>query len=397
MNEDNLQHLLEKATLINTKYQDIAKITGENFNVFNILGVESEEVRTHSAFLGELLNPNGSHGMKECFLKLFCEHLNLKWFDYTNALLEIEKYTGRITDDCKQGGNIDILITDTKNNNAIIIENKVYAPDQECQLLRYHNYGNNRKFKEFTLFYLTLDGKEASTFSKCELAESDYEKISYSEQIIRWLTECKEKAVDRSLLRETIAQYINLVKHLTNQLNNKEMEKEISNIILSSEQNFTSAKSIFNSFETTKNELLGAFWEETKELLELKLGVKGKTWFTKHISQICPALFIDINIPNWSVGIEPLNGKDYNQKFNNLFIGIYSKDPNKHIDNSGPFKEWRQVRKLSYNFDNYETLEKILPTNKESRDLVINHIVSEIIDYINSPETQELLTQFKTN
>ena len=109
MNEDNLQHLLEKATLINTKYQDIAKITGENFNVFNILGVESEEVRTHSAFLGELLNPNGSHGMKECFLKLFCEHLNLKWFDYTNALLEIEKYTGRITDDCKQGGNIDIL------------------------------------------------------------------------------------------------------------------------------------------------------------------------------------------------------------------------------------------------------------------------------------------------
>ena len=32
---------------------------GELFNVFNILGFESKEVRLHSALLAELLSPNG--------------------------------------------------------------------------------------------------------------------------------------------------------------------------------------------------------------------------------------------------------------------------------------------------------------------------------------------------
>ena len=34
---------------------------GEFFNIFSILGVERNEVHTHSAFLAELLNPKGSH------------------------------------------------------------------------------------------------------------------------------------------------------------------------------------------------------------------------------------------------------------------------------------------------------------------------------------------------
>ena len=394
MNEDSLRNLLKQVSLINDNYERIAEINGEKFNVFNILGVESDEVKTHSAFLGELLNPEGLHGMKECFLKLFCEHLNLKWFDYANAFLEIEKYAGKITDDYKQGGNIDILITDRNNDNAIIIENKVYAPDQKCQLLRYYNYGQKRKFNEFALFYLTLDGKEATEFSKCNLAEGSYVKISYSEHIINWLNACKEKAVDKALLRETIAQYINLIKRLTNQLNNKEMEKEISDIILSSKQNYIAAQDIFKSFEAAKNSLLDGFWKEIKTIIDDNPNINGTSKFTKNISQVCPALFIDV-LPNLAIGIEPLNGKDYNPKFNDLFIGLYSNDQSKSFDNTGPFKEWRQVKRLGYNFDNYETLEKILPTNKESRNVVINDIVKQIIDYIKDQETQELLNKFR--
>lgn len=36
---------------------------GELFNVFNILGFESKEVRLHSALLAELLRPNGMSGV----------------------------------------------------------------------------------------------------------------------------------------------------------------------------------------------------------------------------------------------------------------------------------------------------------------------------------------------
>ena len=41
------------------------------FNIFSILNVDRDEVHTHSAMLSELLNPKGSHGQGDAFLKLF--------------------------------------------------------------------------------------------------------------------------------------------------------------------------------------------------------------------------------------------------------------------------------------------------------------------------------------
>ena len=44
---------------------------GEYFNIFSVLRLETKEVRLHSAFLAELLNPEGSHGLGKQFLELF--------------------------------------------------------------------------------------------------------------------------------------------------------------------------------------------------------------------------------------------------------------------------------------------------------------------------------------
>ena len=49
---------------------------GDFFNIFSILKMETDEVKTHSAFLAELLNPKGSHD-KVIFslmnlLKIYC-------------------------------------------------------------------------------------------------------------------------------------------------------------------------------------------------------------------------------------------------------------------------------------------------------------------------------------
>lgn len=75
MENQNITHLLSHISVICRKYEEIAEITGENFNVFKVLGLTTNEVRTHSAFLAELLNPKGSHGCKDVFLKLFVEEL----------------------------------------------------------------------------------------------------------------------------------------------------------------------------------------------------------------------------------------------------------------------------------------------------------------------------------
>ena len=70
MTNNNLKKLLLDAKRISDHQEEISTLKGENFNVFSILKMESKENETHSAFLGELLNPKGSHGFGSLFLKL---------------------------------------------------------------------------------------------------------------------------------------------------------------------------------------------------------------------------------------------------------------------------------------------------------------------------------------
>ena len=68
--EDSMKDLLKRIGEIQKKQvfrQTEVYRRGENFNVFNVLGLWSEEVRLHSAMLAELLNPDGSHGCSEAF------------------------------------------------------------------------------------------------------------------------------------------------------------------------------------------------------------------------------------------------------------------------------------------------------------------------------------------
>ena len=60
-----IENLLIQIGAINKSYEKIAKLTGENFNIFEVLGLTTNEVRTHSAFIAELLNPKGSHDQNE--------------------------------------------------------------------------------------------------------------------------------------------------------------------------------------------------------------------------------------------------------------------------------------------------------------------------------------------
>jgi hypothetical protein len=59
--EKHTELLLQNVGTIVKKYQELAHITGENFNVFNILGLGTDEL-SHSKILANLLNVQGSHG-----------------------------------------------------------------------------------------------------------------------------------------------------------------------------------------------------------------------------------------------------------------------------------------------------------------------------------------------
>ncbi|NHB69164.1 PDDEXK-like family protein [Perlabentimonas gracilis] len=226
----NLRNFLDNVATISKKYEEIAKITGENFNVFKILRLTTNEVRTHSAFIAELLDPKGCHDQGDVFLRLFVVKLKLAEIDYTSAKVEIEKYIGTVSENYDEGGRIDIIVTDGCGR-AIIIENKIYAEDQKNQILRYHNYGEEKHKTIFNILYLTLYGSDPSSESLNSRTDIDFKCISYKSDIILWLESCKEKALNHPTLRETLTQYIDLTKYLTNQLTNSKMENEIEKLL----------------------------------------------------------------------------------------------------------------------------------------------------------------------
>ena len=123
-----IELLLQRIKDISNKYDQFAKLTGENFNVFSVLGLGSAE-NSHSLFITELLNPQGSHGQQDLYLNLFLKQLDLINDHHidTTAKITTEKYIGEINKDYDQGGRIDILIEYPEHpEKNIIIENKKY-------------------------------------------------------------------------------------------------------------------------------------------------------------------------------------------------------------------------------------------------------------------------------
>lgn len=280
---DTIQSLLNKIGTIRKHYFEIESLSGENFNIFKVIGLTTEEVRLHSAFLTELLNPKGSHGQKEVFLQLFVSQFEIDNFDCKSAVVKAEHYIKRKSGQGlrAEGGRIDIYIIDAKGND-IIIENKINAIDQTDQLIRYYNYSKSKN----NIFYLTKNGGDASESSVPKLGSGDdyYRSISYKEDIIFWLEACKKESVNQPLLREGISHYINLIKHLTNQSTNKAMNKEVVDSILESEESISAANEVLKSFNDVKSIIQKNFWKALIDALQIKgLVIENLAEFNKEL------------------------------------------------------------------------------------------------------------------
>ena len=206
---------------------------GENYNLFSILSIERYELK-HSALIANLLDPEGSHGCGDAFLRAFFE-IALKGtaypFESSSPDSCTEHYTGPIAGDT--GGRIDILVK--SSHYGLIIENKIYAGDQDKQLIRYDNYGKEIFGADgYLLVYLTLYGYDASKESTATKSaeEVGYLRLSYAEDILRWLEQCARLAYDKPLVRESLNQYIRTIKQLTYQDMNEENIQQIIDLAI---------------------------------------------------------------------------------------------------------------------------------------------------------------------
>lgn len=275
---DKIKTLLQQVSIIQKKYDEEdkeAEKTGKNFNIFSIMNMEHSEVNTHSAIIGELLNPKGSHGQNNAFLDLFVKQIKETFRseiddDHINKL----KNFGTLVNDniCERtinkenisdnftGGRIDIIVED--GEQILIIENKLYAIDQPFQLIRYNNYAIAKGKKYHIILYLTLFGKELETkenfdedigyhFKYTEVKEYNnfiadksnrnrcclYYPISFEVQILNWIEKCLEKLDLKPLLKATLEQYLALIKKITFQTMSEKMKNEIVKLIIENPNN----------------------------------------------------------------------------------------------------------------------------------------------------------------
>ena len=184
---------------------------GEKFNIFSILNMERKEVETHSMFLYELLNPDGSHYQGTKYLEIFVTKvLKIDDFEYKNIpIVKRETFADK--------RRIDFTIENDKY--YIAIEMKIDAGDQDGQLDDYFVFAKEQCKKNKKLpkmYYLTLYGKEASEKS-VKNEETEYETISFQSDIIEFIEKSIEKSVSLPIVRETLIQYKTLIKKITNQ------------------------------------------------------------------------------------------------------------------------------------------------------------------------------------
>jgi hypothetical protein len=270
----SIQNLLTQVSDLQSRENQIARLKGENFNIFSIMRNERDEVGVHNRFIAEMLNPKGSHGLGDASLKAFFEYINDS--DNFGSLYECKQKRLFFDDDnsfkCKTehflgtkknkpeptGGYVDVALMSKDYN--VFIESKIGAGDQENQILRYYNDGKN---KSNVVIYLTLNGK-ASESGKGLKANEHYLTLSYREDIVNWLTIVKQKATDFPMVRESIQQYINLLKKLTGQLHSQQMQENLLELIGGSAENYKAAKLIANNFEQAKINLYKSILNEIK-------------------------------------------------------------------------------------------------------------------------------------
>ena len=193
----------------------------DGYNIFRVLKLTNNEVKTQSRIIADLLNPASKfHNQGNDFIKLFLKIvLNDENFlsDYkVHVEYDLRKKEALILDDSNVFGRIDIFLEENNNaSKAILIENKVDANDQKNQLERYYKfcskkYGDSKNFK---IIYINQFGNEYKT--KDEELKKQIVTIGYNTEINKWLEACVEISKDEDQ-KVIIKQLINTNDYLTN-------------------------------------------------------------------------------------------------------------------------------------------------------------------------------------
>lgn len=271
---DNIKYLLQKLSLVHDKSK-IRRSQQESFNIFTTLLDRDNEVNLHSRFISSILDPNSPHKLGDTLLKVFLKVIDSS-FVYDIQNLEVIPSTSTWT----EYKEIDILLIDRKNKTAVIIENKINASDSnhldEGQLERYYRRIVEEDYipaDNVEVYYLRPysntppSDDSVSKSNKYPELPSKVRCISYECEISKWIKLCIKEVPNSPFLRETLNQYLRLIKEMTNNTDIQE-SLDIIEILSKSEDSLRSAKVLFDNYDQIRRQTIASFWNDLYEELE---------------------------------------------------------------------------------------------------------------------------------
>lgn len=189
-----------------------------DFNIFSTLRKKNAEVGLHSNFIFSLLNPNGEHYQNELFLNLFIEDvLNISDFGNITSV--------KREDSTDEQRRIDFTIESDKYLIGIEMKSSYARGDEPYQLSHYKSEleKDANGTQKVLIYYLTLDGKSATkksllyknTNPEIFMAESDYIRVSFNNNIFTWIEHCYNEVNNITNLAVLLTQYKEIVQHIS--------------------------------------------------------------------------------------------------------------------------------------------------------------------------------------
>ena len=274
------------------KSKDYLYEDSSRFNLLSIIEKDRDEAHIHSKVLYNLLSQNWGKIDKETFLTLFLKEIGIEDEIIYNEKWEISREKVFDLDTIK--GRLDFEI---KSKDYIyIIEMKIDAGDQPEQLMRYQKFAKEQH-KKYKIFYLTLDGHNASKKSvgeedSEEIKKVEYTNISFKEEILNWLEKCLDLVKGKENKSTCINQYIASINKILGEKNTK-----IKDNILKSSEDIKNAITIYKKLNENLQKVLESFFEELNKKLE---DIGSKVIYNKnYINNYYCAYRLDTDVEDW--------------------------------------------------------------------------------------------------
>jgi PD-(D/E)XK nuclease superfamily protein len=420
----SLKTLSKQISYLQLKLEAEEKVLHNRFNVFTTLLQAHDEVRLHTRFLHMLLNPEAHHDCNRLFLDLFLNTLSdmpvLGHADESSLNSQLldkiknDKFVyGKNEYSAGEFGQFDIYLE--FENSIILIENKIYAGEQDNQLERYATFLEEQKKKQTLLLYLTLDGKASDSAHGHQ-----YYRISYKEHILTWLNQCLKNTYNYININQSIQQYKQVIESLLGiQYGSKIMDKVAEFLkenpeIIKNWPNLVAAREQLyrENIKVFFNELLVALKDEPEDkrlTICERPGMDGPSFeFDPHCGfKVTPSLdnfMTEFKFEIWIerreawrafyIGIESNWEKEISEKETDLLQKVRLKLEEKKIEGTlwhltDPGKTWHGAQwpvgrtdlvDDFFNINNDTFNVKML--NKKEREKVINEAKEKILEYI---------------